>query len=67
MQLEYLKQKREARLLILERLVRARNELIGLKMPHNDLDQSIKLMRKKIILINDKILKIMVDIKKESL
>ena len=67
MQLEYLKQKREARLLILERLVRARNELIGLKMPHNDLDASIKLMRKKVILSNKKILHIMVDIRKESM
>ena len=67
MQLEYLKQKREARMLILEKLVLARNELIGLKMPHNDLDQSIKLMRNKVKASNKKILKIMVDIKKESL
>lgn len=67
MQLEYLQQKREARMLILERLVRARNELIELKMPYANLSEAIELMRKKIILINDKILKIMVDIKKESL
>ena len=66
MQLEYLKQKREARMLILEKLILARNELVGLKMPHTDLDASIKLMRNKVKASNNKILKLMVDKKKKQ-
>lgn len=66
MQLEYLQQKREARMLILERLVRARNELIELKMPYANLREAIELMRKKIKASNKKILKIIVDNKKKQ-
>ena len=59
-----LEHKREARLIILEKLVRVRNELIELGMPHTELDLSIKLVRKRVGQLNKKIFKRIVDSKK---
>ena len=61
--LKELKQRREAQLLILERLIKARNKVGKGSRP---LDRAIKDTRKKVAKISLKIFKIKVDNKKQN-